>query len=173
MSSQPLILPCMVGQADAGGGDDAVNSAGTYALPPWIYPPPEAEPIDLINYVNLPAIGVSAAILRLQIEPGYNAVILMEANNFIGGGWTEGSGAVTWSITRDGAPVPGYDLIVASLGSPANPTRHPSGFRVKENSVLQLNVTNVSVVLAGQLSGGRLAGWYYPKEYENPFSQGR
>jgi hypothetical protein len=171
MTTSPLVIPCLVGSPDA--GDDSITSAGTYTLPPWIYPPPEAEPIDLVNYVNLPAIGAQATILQLQIEPGYNAVILAVANNFVGGGWTEGSGSLSWSINRDNAPVPGYDAIPASLGSPANPTRHPSGFRVKENSILTLKVSNVSVVLAGQLSGGRLMGYYYPKEYENPFSQGR
>jgi hypothetical protein len=144
-----------------------LSDVGTYALPPWIYPPPEAEPIDLINYVALPAIGASATIVTQMIESGYNAVIRAYGNNFVGGGWTEGSGSVTWQIAIDSAPVPGYDLIPASLGSPANPVTHPSGFRVLEGQTVTLIVTNVSVVLAGQLSGGRLLGYYYPKEYDD------
>jgi hypothetical protein len=148
---------------------DGINQAtGSYWLPPWIYPPTEAEPIDDIAYVALPAIGASAVVLTRTIEPGYNSVFLALANNFVGGGWTEGSGSVTWQILIDGAAQPGYDAIPASLGSPANPVRHPSGFRVFESSTVQLIVTNNSVVLAGQLSGGRWQGYFYPKEYEDP-----
>jgi hypothetical protein len=141
---------------------------GTYALDPTVYPPPEREPIDLFNYVTLPAIGASAIIVVQQIEAGHNAIIRAYGNNFVGGGWVEGSGAVTWQILIDNAAVPGYDNILGSLGSPANPTYHPSGFRVMETQTLVLQVTNVSVVLAGQLSGGRLVGYYYPKEYDDP-----
>jgi hypothetical protein len=140
----------------------------SYGMPPWIYPPPEFEPIDLVNYINLPAIGASAAIISIQIPTGHNGIITNIANNFVGAGWTEGTGTVTWQIARDNAAVDGYDLILASLGSPSNPVRHPSGFRVFENQVVTLFVNNVNVTVAGQLSGGRLMGWYYPKEYEDP-----
>lgn len=149
--------------------DGSLNPmTGSYWLPPWIYPPTEAEPIDDIAYVALPAIGSSAVILTRTIDAGYNSIFLALANNFVGGGWTEGSGSVTWQVLIDGAAQPGYDLIPASLGSPANPVRHPSGFRVFESSTVQLVVTNNSVVLAGQLSGGRWQGYFYPKEYEDP-----
>lgn len=148
---------------------DAVNpQTGSYWLPPWIYPPAEAEPIDDIAYVPLPAIGATSIVLTRTIDPGYDAVLTAFANNFVGGGWTEGSGALVWRILRNGAAFPGYDSIPASLGSPANPVRHPSGIRVFEQDVLQLTVTNVSVTLAGQLSGGRWQGYFYPKEYEDP-----
>lgn len=157
--SSNLLVPLPMGQ-------DAI-SGGTYQLSPWIYPPGEFWPIDQVNYVALPAIGASTPVVSFQVPPGHNGIILAYANNFVGGGWTEGSGAVTWQITRDQAAVDGYDAIVASLGSPASPFRHPSGFRIFENQVIQLVVTNVNVVLAGQLSGGRLAGWYYPKMYED------
>lgn len=144
-------------------------SASAYKLPPWIYPPAEFQPIETGPvYINLPAIGVTTNIISIQIPTGNNGIIANVGNNFVGGGWTEGGGAVTWQIARDGAPVDGYDLILGSLGSPSNPTRHPSGFRVFENQVVTLSVSNVSVVLAGQLSGGRFMGWYYPIAYEDP-----
>jgi len=149
-------------------GDGINQQTGSYFLPPWIYPPAEAEPIDDIAYVALPAVGASAVVLTRTIDAGYNAVLQAFANNFVGGGWTEGSGSITWQILIDGAAVPGYDSIPASLGSPANPVRHPSGIRVLESSTIQLIVNNVSVVLAGQLSGGRWQGYFYPKEYEDP-----
>jgi hypothetical protein len=139
-----------------------------YRMPPWIYPPAEFQPIDLIDYVPLPAVGATAVILTQQIEPGNNAVITGLANNFVGGGFVEGSGELYWTIALDGDPVAGYDHILASLGSPASPTTHPSGFRVFEGQTITMSVTNVSIVVAGQRVGGRLMGWYYSQEYENP-----
>ena len=167
MSSRALFL-ALNKQLYTPDESSSVGADGQYWQDPTIWPPPEREPIDLIAYVALPAIGATATIVSLLVEPGYNAIIRAYANNFVGGGWTEGSGAVTWQIAIDSAPVPGYDTIPASLGSPANPVYHPSGIRVQEGQTIALFVTNVSVVLAGQLSGGRLMGYYYPKEYDDP-----
>lgn len=147
---------------------DGIDPRGAYWADPTIYPPPEREPIDLVNYVALPAIGATATVVSQLIENSYNAIIRAYANNFVGGGWVEGSGSVTWQIAIDSAAVPGYDTILASLGSPANPVYHPSGIRTMEGQTIVLSVTNVSVVLAGQLVGGRLMGYYYPKEYDDP-----
>ena len=136
--------------------------------PPWIVPPDQWENLDLINYIVLPAIGAQANVINFQVPLGRNGVIQKVANNFVGGGWVEGSGAVTWQILVDGAPPPGssnYDLILASLGSPANPVGI-SGFRIYENQVLTLVVKNATVVVANQLSGGRLCGYLYPREME-------
>jgi hypothetical protein len=149
-------------------GDGINPKTDSYWLPPWIYPPAEFEPIDDVEYVALPAIGTSAVVLERIVDPGYNGMIQAIANNFVGGGWSEGSGDVTWQIVINGAPLPGYDSILASLGSPANPVRHPSGFRIQEGQKIQLIVFNNAVVLAGQLSGGRWQGYLYPKEYEDP-----
>lgn len=147
-------------------------SQGTYALPPWIYPPAEFWPIDQIAYVGLPVQGANAIVVQFQVPSGHNGIILSYANNFIGGGFQEGTGNVTWQIARDGAVVDGYDNILASLGSPAAPTRHPCGFRIFENQIITLTVFNAAapggIILDGQLSGGRLMGWHYPKEYEDP-----
>lgn len=96
------------------------------------------------------------------------------ANNFVGGGWVEGTGDVIWRILIDGTPPPGatnYDSIVASLGSPANPVEI-AGFRIFENQVLTLVGFNNpagpdgGVVPAGQRLGARLVGYLYPREYE-------
>jgi hypothetical protein len=159
-----VLTPLPMGQDLVIGGE---GKASTYQLPPWIYPPAEFWPIDQVNYVPLPAIGASTPVVSFQVPPGHNGIILLYGNNFVGGGWTEGSGTTVWQISRDNAAIDGYDNIVASLGSPGNPVRHPSGFRIFENQVISLVVYNVAVVLAGQVSGGRLAGWYYPKEYED------
>ena len=144
-------------------------SVDTNGLPVWLYPPAQWENVDQLNYVALPAIGADATIIQFQVPMGRNGVIQKIANNFVGGGWTEGSGQMVWRIEVDGATPPGansYQRILASLGSPANPVGI-SGFRIFENQVVRLIVNNVSIAVAGQLVGGRLVGYLYPREYED------
>jgi hypothetical protein len=138
-------------------------------FPIRLFPPVNWENLDLANYVNLPAIGAQAVILDFVIPIGRNGIINGIANNFVGGGWVEGSGLITWQVLVDKTPPPGansYNNILASLGSPANPVKI-AGFRVFENQRLQLVVNNVNVVLAGQMAGARLLGYLYPRELED------
>jgi hypothetical protein len=137
--------------------------------PLWVDPPDNWQNIDQLGYVALPAIGAQANIIQFQVPAGYNGVIRKIANNYVGGGWIEGSGSVVWQILVDGAPPPGansYSAIVGSLGSPANPVEI-SGFRIFENQVITVVVENVSLVAAGQLAGARLIGWLYPIDEED------
>lgn len=137
--------------------------------PTWIDPPDGWENLDLLNYVALPAIAGEAVILSFRIPQGRNGIIKKVGNNFVGGGWVEGSGDVTWSIQVDGAPPPGatsYDSILGSLGSPANPVEI-AGFRVFENQLLTVEVNNIAIPVAGQLAGARLVGFLYPVESED------
>lgn len=145
-------------------------------LPLWIYPPINWENVDRIAYVTLPAINAAdLTILSFTVPIGRNGVINKVANNFVGGGWTEGTGDIIWRILVDGAPPPAansYAAIPASLGSPANPTEI-SGFRIFENQVISVVVfnngsgPNGGVTPAGQLVGARLCGYLYPREMED------
>ena len=92
--------------------------------PLWVDPPSQWENIDQLNYVALPAIGSIATILSYTVPIGRNGVIQKIANNFVGGGWVEGTGDVIWRILVDGAGIPGansYTNILGSLGSPGQP----------------------------------------------------
>jgi hypothetical protein len=132
------------------------------------------ENIDQDNYVLLPAIGATATIISYVVPPGRNGVIYKIANNFVGGGWVEGTGDVIWRVLVDGTPPPGatsYNAILGSLGNPASPTEIP-GFRIFENQVLTLVAFNNpagpdgGVTVAGQRVGARFVGWNYPTEIE-------
>jgi hypothetical protein len=156
------------------GPDALVQQAAAATLPLWLYPPENFENIDQATYAALPAIGAVATIISFQVPIGRNGIINKVANNFVGGGWVEGTGDVIWRILVDGTPPPGatsYNNIVNSLGSPANPTGI-AGFRIFENQVITLVAfnnpagPNAGVVVAGQLVGGRLVGYLYPRELE-------
>jgi hypothetical protein len=149
-------------------------SAYGFPRPVWIDPPISWENIDQIAYTLLPAIGSTAVIISFKVPIGRNGVIQKVANNFVGGGWTEGTGDVIWRILIDGAPPPGamsYDAIPASLGSPANPVGIP-GFRIFENQLLTVVGFNNpagpggGIVVAGQRLGARIIGFLYPRELE-------
>lgn len=161
--------PCAPGELP----DDASTSQAAL-LPPWIYPPTNWENIDQDNYTLLPAIGSTVTIISYVVPPGRNGVINKIANNFVGGGWTEGTGDVIWRLLVDGTPPPGansYDTIKASLGNPASPTGI-AGFRIFENQVVTLIAfnnpagPNGGVIVAGQLVGARFVGWNYPTDIE-------
>jgi len=143
-------------------------------LPVHLFPPRQWENVDQLAYALLPAIGSTVIIISFTVPIGRNGIIRKVANNFVGGGWTEGTGDIVWRILVDGTPPPGatsYDTINASLGSPANPVDIP-GFRVYENQVVTLQAfnnpggPNGGVIVAGQRVGGRLIGYLYPREFE-------
>jgi|HubBroStandDraft_6_1064221.scaffolds.fasta_scaffold756274_2 hypothetical protein len=143
-------------------------------LPVWIEPPSQWENVDLLAYALLPAIGATVTILTYTVPIGRNGVIQKVANNFVGGGWTAGTGDLVWRILVDGAPPPGatnYDTILDSLGSPALPTKI-AGFRIFENQTITVVLFNNpggpdgGVIVAGQRTGARLLGYLYPREYE-------
>ena len=143
-------------------------------LPVWLFPPSQWENVDLLAYALLPAIGATVTIISYTVPIGRNGVFQKVANNFVGGGWTAGTGDLIWRILVDGTPPPGatnYDSILDSLGSPALPTPI-AGFRVFENQTITVVLFNNpagpdgGVIVAGQRTGARLLGYLYPREYE-------
>jgi hypothetical protein len=144
------------------------TSAQPVELPARLFPPAQWENVDQFAYVALPAVAARAVIISFKVPIGRNGIIKKIANNFVGGGFQEGQGNIIWRVLVDGAPPPGansYDSISGSLGSPASPTEI-AGFRIFENQTVQLVADNIAIVVAGQLVGGRLVGYLYPRELE-------
>jgi len=142
-------------------------------LPVTNFMPAGGEDFEAHAYVALPAIGAQAVVVSVLIPEGRMAMVKRIANAFVGSGFTEGQGGVVWQILLDGTnalvPVvaPFFDNIVASLGSVSNPSTI-DGIRVKEGNLLQLIVKNVSIVVSGQLVGGRLGGYFYDIALDPP-----
>lgn len=137
--------------------------------PPWSETPSGGQPFTFLNAaaVSLPAIGSSVTVVTFQVPRRKNGVIEFVANQFVGGGWTEGTGDLIWRITADGVPIQGYDAMIASIGSLSNPGWLGSRpIRIYENQVIALVVTNVAVVAAGQPLLGLFRGGFWPIEQE-------
>jgi hypothetical protein len=128
--------------------------------------PPDGFAFNEVNYIAIPAIGATATIVSFKVPGGMNGVIRRVGNNFVGAGFIEGSTDLVWQIQADGQPIRNHQTILGSLGNPANPTE-TDPLRVYEGQVITLVVTNVRLIVAGQLSGGRLSGFFYPLEYDS------
>jgi hypothetical protein len=131
------------------------------ALPPHLYQPTTGLPFNPTTYVAIPAIGAVATIIDFRVPNGYQGVINQMGNNFVGGGFVDGSGSIVWQLLIDGVPYPNFENIIASLGNPANPSLI-GAVQLRERQRVQLVVKNVSIVVAGQLIGARLSGYFYP-----------
>lgn len=138
-------------------------------LPAWIFPTVNSIAFDNAGDIVIPAIGVESTVFSFQVPQGFNGVIKEIANVFIGGGFTDGSGNILWRVLQNSQAVRGKEAILNSLGSVAQPSRIGGGgfIRILENDIIALTVANVAVVVSGQLIGGRLSGWFYPKD-EDP-----
>jgi hypothetical protein len=138
-------------------------------LPPWLFATASSRNLIAVAAITIPAVtaGIFTPIVDFKIDPGKNGVIKWFANQYVGGGFTDGSGAIIWRLAIDGVAVPGFENISVSLGtnqipSEIAPVRLFAGRRV------QLLVTNASIVPAGQIIEGGIRGWLYPKDEEAP-----
>lgn len=146
---------------------EAFANAINIRPPAFLEMPADGIPFNEVDYVALPAIGATAVVLSFLVSPGLNGSIKWIGNNFVGAGFTDGSGDIIWQILHDGEPFRNHQNIIGSLGSPASPSE-TAPLRLFENQLIQMTVTNVSIAVAGQLVGGRLSGWYYPMEDDGP-----
>lgn len=132
-------------------------------LPVQNFMAPSGKPFEFHGGIPLPAIGAQATVLSFTVPRGNNGFIRRIANVFVGGGFTDFSGAIIWQIFLDinkGTVAPNFDSIIASLGSVVNPSTI-DGIHIMELATVALVVKNISVALAGQLIGGRLGGSFH------------
>jgi len=137
-------------------------------LPVQNFMPASGQPFEQAAYVAMPAIGVTATVLSFVVPKGYNGFIRRIGNVFVGGGFQDGQGGIVWQILLDlnkQIVAPNFDNITASLGGVSNPSAI-DGIHIEEGNTVAITVKNVSVVVAGQLIGGRLGGSFIPINLE-------
>lgn len=168
MATKPMSLARPACIPDFADDAPAQVQSAIISLPPWVFPPVNSIAFDAAGDIGLPAIGVEAAIFSFQVPRGFNGVIKSIANVFIGGGFTDGSGAIVWRVLQNNQAIRGKENVINSLGSVANPSLVGGGgfIRILENDLIAMDVLNVSVVPGGQIVGGRLSGWFYPKDLD-------
>jgi hypothetical protein len=139
-------------------------------LPVQNFMPPGGKPFEFAAGITIPAIGATGTVVSFTVPKGQNGFIRRIGNIFVGGGFTDFSGAIIWQILLDqtkNVVAPGFDNIVASLGAVSNPT-NIDGIHIFEGNLVALIVKNVSIVVSGQVIGGRLGGSFHPIPQEPP-----
>lgn len=128
------------------------------------------EPFYYTNSVALPAVSAKATVLSFVVPSGKNGYIWKIAIDFVGAGFTEGSGAIVWQIFRDAAQrkaIRGFNNLLASVGQVPNPVEIPP-VQIYENEQIGVVINNVSAgIPAGQVSVSAMIGWFYPKHEED------
>lgn len=146
--------------------EQALAAPGTsVVLPIWCFPGVDSEAFDFVKYIALPGVGAQGIIVSFVVPDGYNGIIKHLGNVYIGSGFTEGSGSLQWQLLDNNVPVANYENIPASLGATAAPSEVYS-IRIKQGELIQLVVNNISLVVGGTFSGGRIGGWFYPVDQE-------
>lgn len=138
-------------------------------LPVQNFMSPGGKPFLAEAGTVIPAIGATATVVSFVVPRGQNGFIRRIANTFVGGGFTDFSGAIVWQILLDqvkNVVAPGFDNIVA--GHSVSTPLPIDGIHIFEGDTVALIVKNISVVVAGQVVGGQLNGSFHPVPQEPP-----
>ena len=132
-------------------------------LPPHLYPPAGAQSKNLANYVPVPDPGDEAVIFSFTVPTSMRLVLNQIGNNFVGGGFDEGSGNLIWQIWDNGVPIEDFENIIGSLGNVALPTpMAPIIFEQGHTVSFVIQNAAGSPILGGSGQvGATLRGWYY------------
>ena len=133
-------------------------------LPPHLYPPAGAQSKNLAGYIPVPAPGDPPAIIFEFTVPTTMRLVLNQAgNNFVGGGFTEGTSALIWQIWDNDVPIEDFDDIDFSLGNVAQPTWMAPLIFEEGHTVAFVIINPVGGAIPGNSGqvGATLRGWYY------------
>jgi hypothetical protein len=134
------------------------------ALPSHLFPPAGAQSKNLANYIDVPAPGDPAAVIFSYTVPlGMRLVLNQIGNNFVGGGFSEGSRDLVWQVWDNGSPIEDFEAITGSLGNVAQPTwLSPIIFEEGHTvSFVVLNPAGGPIVSGSGQVGATLRGYYF------------
>lgn len=131
---------------------------------------PGAIPFTFLNAANvfLPAAAAEVVVVSFTVPAGRNCDITRMANQLITGGWTQGTGQLSWRIQIDSQAVQGFSNLNSSLGTislPKDLTEAP--IQAKENQLVELILLNNSLVVGGSNPVvGLIGGYFWPVSEE-------
>ena len=132
-----------------------------------MYPPPGFKSFDPTGIISTPVINTETTVLILPIPIGWDGIILRIANVFIGPGFVDGSGDLTWRILVDNLnPVDNYGAILTtigtySLGGYGITPREISGIIVRSGQNIYYTVTNTNAALIPGTQVACIFGGYF------------
>ena len=161
------------------------NVGGTLADPyygnyPWIYPPPEAIPINRRGSIPAPGYGVQTLVTSFQVPQAMEAVITHIVFLTTDTSFVEGSGTMIGVIDINrplgaggaqlGYSPPDFSQILTTLGTLQIPWPVPGGIRLSERDTIRFKVTTAAPLGIGApfFISGFFLGWYWPSRLQFP-----
>jgi hypothetical protein len=149
----------------SGTGDDKDKQDPYYTVRrPWLDMPEGGVPFDPEEAVDLPNLVLPSGntlVVSHTVPDGYDGVINAYSWNFLGGGFTEGSGDLVVQLLRDGVPIRNYDNITVEKGTIAE-ARAISPLRIYSKQTISLVINHVANPLLNGNVVGSLVGYDYP-----------
>jgi hypothetical protein len=170
-------------QAQALAKGDTPSFGNSY---PWLYPTSDFINFDKYGTVALPAIGATAGIggtvsgaaitnnaassLPFVVPVGYNGFVKTMALDFVanaGAAWTQGVLPPQLQFGMSVSQGSAYDYGTFFFSPGTVPAPSPlAGIPIKEQQIVQMFVTNLTLTQTTQFVEARLQGYYYGKTLE-------
>jgi len=127
--------------------------------------PASGQPFTEMNAsaMTQPAVGSDQIVVAFRVPKARNGMIQKISNQSAVGGFSDGSGQLSWRIDINGNTYSGFNNVIASIGTMSNPADFADGpIPIFENDVVQLILRNVSLIAGPGIIQGMLRGYYYP-----------
>lgn len=149
-------------EISTGTGDQAsYQQPSAIVKRPWIDPPDGSVSYDQHGVLALPVPGNSGNVLSFTVPDGYDGVINAFSWNFVGGGFTDGSGTIIVQLLRGNAAIRNYDNILVQCGTVGVP-RPISPIRIYSGQTITMFVNHASDPTLNGNVVGSILGYFYP-----------
>lgn len=138
----------------------------------WLDPPPGFRPFDYQASIAVPAAPTETTVLTMLADTSFGGVLHGIVCCFVGTGFVEGSGDLTWRLLINGNPHDGYGQVIVSLGQPNFQEVVRGGIIFMPRDTITVTVTNINPALATGRTVVRLAGYKVPESVIGPNYRG-
>jgi len=164
MATQLAEFTALMGQINPQVAKAQGNSVSTVQYNPWGAYPAGRLPFDEVASRDLPAVGTGdTPVLTFTVPSGFDGVGMWYSINFLGGGFTEGSGDIVWRILQNGTAMRNFENITSERGSLQIP-RFLANLQFYGRDIISIVVNHIAnVALTGQVVV-TMNGYYYPTQ---------
>lgn len=138
-----------------------------YAQPPHLVMPPQGRRFQFIETVPLPDDGSRADVVRFRVPYGWDGVIVGLVNRYLGVGFVEGSGDLSWGLRIGHVYARDYGNVTTSLGDLQSSARLSGPIRILSGQDVAYEVRVAAGASSRLFPSGRVLcavfGWYYPR----------
>jgi len=167
-SPRDFVSPFTMRQIGPGGAGLGHDPGAPARLPSFVWterdewlrwkdvPPPIHIPFDKAEEVTIGALAVRQVIVEYELEDGQLGVLRFFGNQTAN---PSDTAFITFAVTVNGHPIPGYANIIGSKGPVNFPD--PLEWCLRGRDIIQVVATNSLAAAIGGV-GARIKGWSWP-----------